>query len=133
MIPAEIRTGAARRARASPAPTATDYTEKISTRKAAASRPGLNAALGDLFPGDTLAVWRTDRLGQSVKEILTIADDLHHRGIGVRILTGALAGTYTPTGEGKFVQIQAGAHLITAADPLPGELRQAIEAINASR
>jgi Transposase DDE domain len=33
----------------------------------------------------------------------------------------------------RTVQIQAGAHLITAADPLPGELRQAIEAINASR
>jgi len=33
----------------------------------------------------------------------------------------------------RTVQIQAGAHVITAADPLPGELRQAIEAINASR
>jgi hypothetical protein len=30
------------------------------------------------------------------------------------------------------VQIQAGDHIITAADPLPGELRQAIDAINAS-
>lgn len=33
----------------------------------------------------------------------------------------------------RTVQIQAGAHVITAADPLPGELRQAIEAINASQ
>jgi transposase len=33
----------------------------------------------------------------------------------------------------RTIQIQAGAHVITAADPLPGELRQAIEAINASR
>ena len=32
----------------------------------------------------------------------------------------------------RTVQIQAGTHAITAADPLPGELRQAIEAINAS-
>ncbi len=31
----------------------------------------------------------------------------------------------------RTVQIQAGTHIITAADPLPGELRQAIEAINA--
>ena len=31
-----------------------------------------------------------------------IADDLHERGIGVRILTGKLSGNYTPTGEGKF-------------------------------
>jgi len=41
-------------------------------------------------------------LGHSVKEVLTIADDLHARGIGVRILTGKLSGSYSPTGEGKF-------------------------------
>ena len=34
--------------------------------------------------------------------MLTIADDLHARGIGVRILTGKLSGSYSPTGEGKF-------------------------------
>src|SRR6202007_104831 len=32
----------------------------------------------------------------------TIAADLHDRGIGVRILTGKLSGSYSPTGEGKF-------------------------------
>ena len=52
--------------------------------------------------GDTLVVWKLDRLGRSVKEVLIIADELHERGIGVRILTGTLAGTYTPSGEGKF-------------------------------
>ncbi len=78
------------------------YSEKASTRKAAAERPGLAAALDYLRPGDTLAVWKLDRLGRSVKEVLTIADDLHERGIGVRILTGKLSGTYTPHGEGKF-------------------------------
>jgi len=78
------------------------YAEKISTRKAATERPGLTAALGYLRPGDTLCVWKLDRLGRSVKEVLTIADDLHARGVGVRILTGKLSGTYTPTGEGKF-------------------------------
>ncbi len=78
------------------------YTEKISTRKAAADRPGLTAALDYLRSGDTLVVWKLDRLGRSVKEVLTIADDLHAKGIGVKILTGKLSGTYTPTGEGKF-------------------------------
>ena len=78
------------------------YSEKASTRKAAAGRPGLAAALGYLRPGDTLAVWKLDRLGRSVKEVLTIAGDLRDRGVGVRILTGKLAGTYTPHGEGKF-------------------------------
>ena len=47
-------------------------------------------------------VWKLDRLGRSVKEVLTIADDLHPRGIGVWILTGKLAGGYSPTGEDKF-------------------------------
>jgi DNA invertase Pin-like site-specific DNA recombinase len=43
-----------------------------------------------------------DRLGRSVKDVLTIAEDLHGRGIALRILTGTLAGSYQPTGEGKF-------------------------------
>ena len=78
------------------------YVEKVSTRKTATERPGLSAALDYLRPGDTLCVWKLDRLGRSVKEVLTIADDLHARGIGVRILTGKLSGSYSPTGEGKF-------------------------------
>jgi DNA invertase Pin-like site-specific DNA recombinase len=76
------------------------FQEKISTR--ATDRPGLAAALDYLRPGDTLCVWKLDRLGRSVKGVLTIAEDLHERGIGVRILTGTLAGSYHPTGEGKF-------------------------------
>jgi DNA invertase Pin-like site-specific DNA recombinase len=78
------------------------YTEKVSARKAAADRAGLVAALDYLRAGDTLVVWKLDRLGRSVKDVLTIADDLHKRGIGLRILTGRLAGAYSPTGEGKF-------------------------------
>jgi DNA invertase Pin-like site-specific DNA recombinase len=76
------------------------FEEKISTR--VTDRPGLAAALDYLRPGDTLCVWKLDRLGRSVKDVLTIAEDLHERGIGVRILTGTLAGSYHPTGEGKF-------------------------------
>ncbi len=60
------------------------------------------AALDYLRPGDTLVVWKLDRLGRSVKEVLTIADDLHARGVGVRILTGKLSGSFSPHGEGKF-------------------------------
>src|SRR5664279_4835068 len=76
------------------------FEDKISSRTK--NRPGLLAALDYLRGGDTLCVWKLDRLGRSVKEVLTLADDLHERGIGLRILTGRLAGTYTPTGEGKF-------------------------------
>jgi len=78
------------------------YVEKVSTRKAATERPGLTAALDYLRPGDTLCVWKLGRLGRSVKEVLTIADDLHTHGIGVKILTGKLSGSYSPAGEGKF-------------------------------
>ena len=78
------------------------YVEKVSTRKATAERPGLVAALDYLRAGDTLVVWKLDRLGRSVKDVLIICDDLHARGVGVRILTGKLSGTYSPTGEGKF-------------------------------
>ena len=76
------------------------FEDKISSR--VKDRPGLLAALDYLRAGDTLCVWKLDRLGRSVKEVLTLADDLHERGIGLRILTGRLAGTYTPIGEGKF-------------------------------
>ena len=76
------------------------FEDKISSRKA--ERPGLAAALEYLRSGDTLAVWKLDRLGRSVREVLTLADELYERGIGERILTGTLAGSYTPTGEGKF-------------------------------
>jgi DNA invertase Pin-like site-specific DNA recombinase len=76
------------------------FEDKISSRKT--DRPGLAAALEYLRCGDVLAVWKLDRFGRSVKEILTLADELHDRGVGLRILTGTLAGTYIPTGEGKF-------------------------------
>lgn len=76
------------------------FEDTISSTKA--DRPRLAAALDYLRRGDVLLVWKLDRLGRSVKEVLTLADQLHDRGITLRILTGTLAGTYTPTGEGKF-------------------------------
>lgn len=67
-----------------------------------AERPGLARALKALQPGDVLVVWKLDRLGRRVLDVLNICEDLHNRGVGVRILTGRLAGTYQPNGEGKF-------------------------------
>jgi DNA invertase Pin-like site-specific DNA recombinase len=78
------------------------FTDKVSSRKNVTDRPGLAAALDYLREGDTLAVWQLDRLGRSTREILTIADDLHSRGIGLRILAGPLVGDYQPTGAGKL-------------------------------
>jgi DNA invertase Pin-like site-specific DNA recombinase len=65
-------------------------------------RAGLIAALDYMRDGDTLCVWKLDRLGRSTKDVLTIAEDLHARGVSLRILTGTLAGCYSPSGEGKF-------------------------------
>ena len=76
------------------------FEEEISGRKT--ERPGLTASLDYLRPGDTLIIWKLDRLGRSAKDVLIIADNLYERGIGLRILTGNMAGTYTPSGEGKF-------------------------------
>ncbi len=58
------------------------YTDKVSTRKAASERQGLAAALGYLRPGDILVISKLDRLGRSVKEVLTIADDFADDGSG---------------------------------------------------
>lgn len=71
-------------------------------------RDGLTAALDYLRPGDTLCVWKLDRLGRSTRDILNIAHDLAERGVGLRILSGTLTGDYSPTGQGKvFFTIMA--------------------------
>jgi DNA invertase Pin-like site-specific DNA recombinase len=49
-----------------------------------------------------MVVWRLDRLGRSAKELLAIGEDLHEHGIALRILTDRLAGSYSPSREGKF-------------------------------
>lgn len=51
------------------------------------TRPGLDAAVGRLSRGDTLVVWRLDRLGRSLLHLLTTISELESRGIGFRSLT----------------------------------------------
>jgi DNA invertase Pin-like site-specific DNA recombinase len=77
------------------------YEEKMSG-KTREGREKLAAALDFARPGDTVCVWKLDRLGRSTLDILNIANDLHERGIGLKVLTGRLTGTYSPNGEGKF-------------------------------
>lgn len=58
------------------------------------TRPGLEAALNQLAPGDVLVVWRLDRLGRSLAHLLTLIDELAARGIGFRSLSESFdAGT----------------------------------------
>jgi DNA invertase Pin-like site-specific DNA recombinase len=56
-------------------------------------RPGLEEALGFVREGDTLAVWRLDRLGGSLKQPIDTVSLLHQRGIGFRSLTESIEKT----------------------------------------
>jgi DNA invertase Pin-like site-specific DNA recombinase len=64
-------------------------------------RPGLNAALSFLRDGDTLVVWKLDRLGRSMTHLLQAVTDLEGRGVGFRSLTESV-DTTTPTGRLVF-------------------------------
>ena len=66
-----------------------------------AERPGLTEALRYLREGDTLVVWKLDRLGRSMTHLLQTVADLEARGVGFRSLTEAI-DTTTPTGRLVF-------------------------------
>jgi DNA invertase Pin-like site-specific DNA recombinase len=63
-------------------------------------RPGLDQCLDHLRKGDTLIVWRLDRLGRSLKHLLTLVEDFGTRGIGFVSLTESID---TTTSGGKLV------------------------------
>jgi DNA invertase Pin-like site-specific DNA recombinase len=65
---------------------------------ATAERPGLAAALNYLRDGDVLAVWKLDRLGRSLKDLLEIVTTLEQRGIGFKSLQESM-DTTTPGGK----------------------------------
>lgn len=61
-------------------------------------RPELDRVLEALRPGDTLVVWRLDRLGRSLRHLIDVATDLAARGVGFRSLTESV-DTTTPGGR----------------------------------
>ena len=66
-------------------------------------RPGLDACLKALQPGNTFVVWKLDRLGRDLKHLVTTVDDLRDRGVGLRVLAGAGAEIDTSTANGRLV------------------------------
>ncbi|MDZ7576681.1 MAG: recombinase family protein [Candidatus Nanopelagicales bacterium] len=66
-----------------------------------AERPGLTKALDVLRNGDTLVVWKLDRLGRSVKQLVDLAKQLHAEGIEFHSLTDAI-NTGAPSGRFFF-------------------------------
>ncbi len=73
------------------------YTDKISGSKA--ERPGLTQCLSVLQEGDTLLVWRLDRLGRSMSHLIGLIEDLKGRGVGFRSICDGAIDTTTASGE----------------------------------
>lgn len=70
------------------------------------SRPNLDRALLQLRPGDTLVVWKLDRLGRSLRDLLDVAEALRERGVALRSLTEHID---TSTAAGKMLYAVLGA------------------------
>ena len=66
-------------------------------------RPGLVACLKALREGDTLIVWKLDRLGRDLRHLVNTVHDLTARGIGFKVLTGHGASIDTTSASGKLV------------------------------
>jgi DNA invertase Pin-like site-specific DNA recombinase len=62
-------------------------------------RPVLEATLAELGEGDELVVWKIDRLGRSVLDLLTIVEDLSKRGIAFHSITNPEISTTGPGGK----------------------------------
>lgn len=74
------------------------FTDQLSGAKQ--KRPGLDKALGTLAEGDTLAVWKLDRLGRSLSHLVTVIAGLHEQGVAFRSLT---EGIDSNTAHGRLL------------------------------
>ncbi len=74
------------------------FTDTVSGVRA--ERPGLTAALQECRAGDTLVVWKLDRLGRSLPHLVETVRDLSNRGVGFKSLQEHLD---TTTSGGKLI------------------------------
>lgn len=77
------------------------YEDQASGRRD--DRPGLAACLKALREGDTLVLWKLDRLGRDLRHLINTVHDLTARGVGLKVLTGHGAAIDTSTPAGKLV------------------------------
>jgi DNA invertase Pin-like site-specific DNA recombinase len=77
------------------------YTDAASGKRD--DRPGLDSCLKALRPGDTLVVWKLDRLGRDLKHLVNLVDTLTSREVGLRVLAGQGAAIDTTTANGRLV------------------------------
>ena len=66
-------------------------------------RPGLRECLKALQPGNTLVVWKLDRLGRDMKHLVNTVQDLGNQDIGLKVLAGAGAQIDTTTANGRLI------------------------------
>src|SRR5271169_6842562 len=78
------------------------YEDQASGKKD--DRPGLVACLKALRQGDTLIVWKLDRLGRDLRHLVNTVHELNLQGVGFKVLTGhgATIDTTTPSGKMFF-------------------------------
>ena len=74
------------------------FTDTASGAKA--ERIGLDEALNYVRPGDTIVVWRLDRLGRSLRHLIETITGLNNRGVGFKSITEAID---TTTSGGKLI------------------------------
>ena len=84
------------------------YTEQASS--VSRSRPELVRLFDSLRAGDTLVVWRFDRLGRSVSHLVDVVEQLRTRNVGLESLTEGI-DTNSATGEAVFTIIAAFAQM----------------------
>ncbi|WP_027468789.1 recombinase family protein [Deefgea rivuli] len=77
------------------------YEDQISGKKD--ERPGLTSCLKALRDGDTLLVWKLDRLGRNLRHLVNTVHELNQRGVGFKVLTCHGADIDTTTASGKLV------------------------------
>ena len=76
------------------------FTDKVSGT--INERKGLDKCLSTLKPGDTLLVWRLDRLGRSMRHLVSVVTDLKERKIDFKSLRDGAIDTTTASGELVF-------------------------------
>lgn len=77
------------------------YSDTASGKKD--DRPGLAACLQSLREGDTLVVWKLDRLGRNLRHLVNTVHELTAAGVGLRVLSGQGAAIDTTTAGGKLI------------------------------
>ena len=77
------------------------YEDLASGRKD--DRPGLKACVKALQPGNTLIVWKLDRLGRDMKHLVSLIDELNQKKVGFKVLASNGAEIDTTTANGRLV------------------------------